>query len=80
MDAIQSTMGRDETTIGLIDCSTRTGVSKAIHAIILGQRGACLSGRELAIARRVSAASKPPMLANLFLGLEGSSLSKMPYL
>ena len=40
----------------------RTGVSNAMHAIILGQSGASLSGRELAIARRVSAASKPPIL------------------
>ena len=40
----------------------RTGVSNAIHAIILGQSGAALSGRELAIASKVSAASKPPML------------------
>jgi hypothetical protein len=35
-----------------------------MHAIILGQRGASLSGRELAIARSVSAASKPPILRN----------------
>jgi hypothetical protein len=40
----------------------RTGVSNAIHAIILGQSGASLSVRELAIASKVSAASKPPML------------------
>jgi len=40
----------------------RTGVSNAIHAIILGQRGASLSGRELEMARSASAATRPPIL------------------
>jgi hypothetical protein len=45
-------------------CIIRTGVSNAMHAIILGQRGASLSGWESAIARSASAASKPPILRN----------------
>lgn len=40
-------------------------MSKARHAMILGQRGAVLSGREFAISRKVSAASRPPMLNGL---------------
>lgn len=45
-------------------CNERklTGVSNAIRAIILGQRGACLSGLEVAMPMNVSAATRPPIL------------------
>jgi hypothetical protein len=39
-----------------------TGVSKAKHAMMFGQRGALMSGRVFMNASRESAASKPPML------------------
>lgn len=44
-----------------------TGVSKAMHAMMLGQRGASLSGLVLMNSRRQSAANNPPMLKKILL-------------
>lgn len=41
---------------------TLAGVSKAMHAMMFGHRGADLSGLVLMNSRRQSAANKPPML------------------
>ena len=45
-----------------IRISMRTGVSKAMQATILGQRGAFVSGREVTMPMRASAATRPPIL------------------
>lgn len=42
---------------------TLAGVSKAMHAMMFGHRGADLSGLVLMNSRRQSAANKPPMLS-----------------